>query len=108
GGVLGTGRESQPRVMLAQPLREAARRLGARVAQRELRGTRRGERCGDRRADATRTYDKRPRALHFESLAAKAAHEAFAVEEIALQAAVRRATHGVARAGDLHRRACLV
>src|SRR6185503_15932549 len=74
-----------------------------RIEEAQGADARRRERRGDRRADAAAADDESACAVDLEALAAQAAHEALAVEKIALQAAVL-AAHRVARAGDLHRR----
>ena len=71
-------------------------RFGARIEKAELRHARGGERGRNRRAHAARADHERARAFEPETLAPHAAHEAFAVEEISLQAPVGRAPHGVA------------
>jgi hypothetical protein len=85
--------------VLAQPGCEALGRCSVDIEQRDRSGPLSGNRGGDRRADPA---DQTIRAGKVEALALCLAHKASAVEQLAIERAVRTAKDGIAGAGHLH------
>lgn len=82
--------------------REALGRYSADIAQRDRARPLYGNRSGDCRADPAGPDDQTIRASKVEALALCPAYKANAVEQVAVERAVRTAKDGIAGAGHLH------
>ena len=100
-GRVGTaGDDLQRRVMLPQPSGQRLHDGFTNIEKRQSRHPGASQRRGNGRAHAATAHHQRRAAPGAHAVALHAEHEALAIEHVAFQAAVRRASHGIAGAGD--------